>query len=334
MKNTLLSLAAIALCAAGCNKEINRQHDVEEPEGTRSEVTFSFSDGRTDTRSATAASEEKVNSLQVLVFNPDGVLDSYGSSDSKSITLTVTTGKKMDIYAMVNGYEDLSDTRTKQELLQKGTWLNENTMNSLAMIGSTTETLTAGSSVTIPVTRFVGKVQIDGISVAFKSPGYASLPFKVKSIYLINACGSCLLTQSGTPELWYNQREYQADECDDFLYEKINDVQVTASRPFKQSHYFYTYPNQTLTDTSAETWSPRYTRLVIEATLGDTVQYYPINIVGTDGKLSANHLYRITNATITGPGSNHPDILPEKGSIDFDIIVVDWEDGFNREETF
>ena len=102
---------------------------------------------------------------------------------------------------------------------------------------------------------------------------------------------------------------------------------MTRSSPYATGHHFYCYPNPTEEDSHGSAWSPRYTRLVVDATLGGTLYHYPVNIP----KPLPNTSYQITNLTVTGPGSSDPDIPVEKGSITFSITITDWATGFSQE---
>ena len=207
----------------------------------------------------------------------------------------------------------------------------------MEMIGSATKTVSAGvNSVTIPVKRFAAKVQIDKITPAFTSPAHKAMEFKLTGIYLINVNGSCPYSQVSTAStdngMWYNKQKYVSGECNALISDKFDssvlmqnsDGIVTA---YSGSHYLYCYPNPVTTDSSASTWSNRFTRLVVETTLGGTTYYYPVNIPAP----AANTLYQITNMKITGLGSDSPDKLVEKGTISVSITVTDWSTGFSKE---
>ena len=333
MKKTPIILTGVlALCLTACNQDIAPVSIPQSP-ATRGDVTFTFDDGSAATRSTTAASETAVNSLQICVFNSSGTLDACGNASSNSMTLSVSTGQTMTVYAVVNSSVELAFVSDITSFRNKVSYLEDNSLSELEMIGSVSQTLSAGASVTIPVTRNVAKVELDAVTPAFTSAAHSGLVFKIKSIYLINACGSCDLTQTPKTDLWYNKTKYVAGDFDALLYDSVNADRITASSPYRTPHYFYAYPNSTTSDTSSKTWSPRYTRLVVETSLGGTTYYYPINIIGSNGKMDANHLYRISNLKITGLGSTDPDIPLKKGAADFTVTVVDWENGFNREET-
>ena len=276
--------------------------------------------------------------IQVLVFNSDGNLVAFGKNNASSSNLTISmpTGV-VKCYAVVNSSEDLSSVSKESVLLQKSSYLKNNATSKMEMIGSATKTVSAGvNSVTIPVKRFAAKVQIDKITPAFTSPAHKAMEFKLTGIYLINVNGSCPYSQVSTAStdngMWYNKQKYVSGECNALISDKFDssvlmqnsDGIVTA---YSGSHYLYCYPNPVTTDSSASTWSNRFTRLVVETTLGGTTYYYPVNIPAP----AANTLYQITNMKITGLGSDSPDKLVEKGTISVSITVTDWSTGFSKE---
>ena len=277
-------------------------------------------------------------SIQVLVFNSSGLLVAFGENQasSTSISLNIPTGA-VTCYAYVNGNSRLKDVATESELLQKTAYLKYSSPDRLKMIGKATHTVTGGSnSVTIPVKRFAAKVQIDKITPAFTSPAHRAMEFKLKGIYLINVNGTCPYTQVPTAPSsyseWYNRQRYNKDYCDDMISDILetpvimqnSQGQVTT---YTTPHYLYCYPNPVTTDSSASNWSERFTRLVVETTLGETTYYYPVNIPSPE----SNTMYQITNMKITGLGSNSPDKLVEKGSLTVSISITDWSTGFSKE---
>ena len=95
---------------------------------------------------------------------------------------------------------------------------------------------------------------------------------------------------------------------------------TVAPNPYTGSHSFYAFPNPTTEAQDIRTvgaWTRRCTRLVIEASIGDDVVYYAINVPS----MGRNRIYAASNLVIHGRGSNDPEII----DIDPDIIDVDFE---------
>ena len=328
----------MAILSLACTKENPSEEAPQQAQIATLQVNVS--DGVT-TR-ATSVKDSQIGTgegdIQVLVFNSDGNLVAFGKNNASSSNLTISmpTGV-VKCYAVVNSSEDLSSVSKESVLLQKSSYLKNNATSKMEMIGSATKTVSAGvNSVTIPVKRFAAKVQIDKITPAFTSPAHKAMEFKLTGIYLINVNGSCPYSQVSTAStdngMWYNKQKYVSGECNALISDKFDssvlmqnsDGIVTA---YSGSHYLYCYPNPVTTDSSASTWSNRFTRLVVETTLGGTTYYYPVNIPAP----AANTLYQITNMKITGLGSDSPDKLVEKGTISVSITVTDWSTGFSKE---
>lgn len=284
------------------------------------------------TKSATIAAEGAINNFQILVFNSDGKIDGYGSTNTSSVTVKITRSASKLCYAVVNSAEDLSKVATKSELLAKVSYLKNNSLSGLEMIGSVTKDLSSATSCEIPVTRFAAKVVIDKITPAFTNAVHQGMEFKVVSIYLINVNGQSTYDMATSTLKWYNQLKYVSGECNALLADIAINKTITAAAPLTDKHYFYCYANpSSQTTEGGSSFSARQTKLVIETTLGGTTYYYPINIAGSSNTLNYNTAYEITNLKITGLGSDNPDVAPKKGSISFTVKATDWATGFSKE---
>ena len=333
-----LFMAFMAILSLACTKENPSEQAPHQTQMATLQVNVSD----VVTTRATSVKDSQIGvgegDIQVLVFNSDGNLVAFGKNNASSSNLTISlpTGV-VKCYAVVNSSEDLSSVSKESVLLQKSSYLKNNATSKMEMIGSATKTVSTGvNSVTIAVKRFAAKVQIDKITPAFTSPAHKAMEFKLTGIYLINVNGLCPYSQASTAStdngLWYNRQKYVSGECNSLISDRFDSpvtLQLSADTvtPYTTSHYLYCYPNPTATDSSADSWSHRYTRLVVETTLADKTYYYPINIPTP----AANTLYQITNMKITGLGSDSPDKLVEKGTISVSITVTDWSTGFSKE---
>lgn len=322
-----LIMAVMSAALVSCSKEnVSVSPDEKEPV----DVVFNLETGNlTKTTNGNDASiSSTAGSIKILVFNESGMLLGYGENEASSSTISMklVTGD-VKCYAVVNSKADLSGISTESDLLDTVSKLSDNSVGSLEMIGHTDVSISPNASVTIPVKRFAAKVEIDKITADFSSPAHAAMEFVVKDIYLVNVAGSISYGMSGSPSVWYNQMKRVPGDADPLISDTGIDAVVTKDKPYATPHYLYCYPNNTISDSNSETWSPRFTRLVVDATLGGTLYYYPVNIPEPE----SNKLYRITDMTITGPGSESPDVPVEKGAISFTISVTDWATGFTQE---
>ncbi len=318
MKKTILFAAmATVLCMASCRKENPEFHCGDDMARLQVSVSGAL------TRATSAGSEDSVNSLQIYVFNSTGaVLEAYGKASGSSVTVKVSTGSKM-IAALVNAPE-LTNVTSLAQLSASGSLLSDNSLTSFVMFGVTESpvSVSGSSSVVVDVKRLASRVIIGKITNGMVTPPYNTATFTVDAIYLVNAGGSSNLAASMTSQTsWYNWRSRSAATgLDDFLYENLESVSIASAASHQTSHYFYCYPNPSSEDSSAEDDSPRYTRLVVQASINGTTWYYPVSLPG----VTANHSYEIPELKITRPGSDSPDEPIDLGDAQFSIRVLDW----------
>lgn len=329
-KISVILASALALAAfASCNKEVKT---AEAPEAAPIRLVVGV-EGSAATRatgivSNSDASEAKVNSLQVFVFNGDA-LDGYGSSTSKTATVSCTSGLR-DIYAVVNA--PTMTVTSKAALLSTVSSL-ENSTSNFQMIGSKTETLKYDGTVSINVDRLAARVVLKSIKNAMENPTYAS-QFKVVSVYLTNVAGDVDFgTSNGyVVDRWYNRRGYEAsNNLGAMTYDNVNS-NIASGATLSDAHYFYSMPNGNEGKVGG-TWSPRAARLVIRVELAGTLYNYPILLPA----LESNKSYEINCVTITRPGNkddgkhdpDDPDDTDEEDPItgfeqNFEIVVNPW----------
>ena len=332
-----LFMAFMAILSLACTKENPSKQVPQETQMATLQVNVSD----VVTTRATSVKDDQIGlgagDIKVLVFNSAGNMVGYAenAASSSTISMSIPTGT-IKCYAVVNSSENLKGVIKESGLTSKVSYLKNNATSKMEMIGSATKTVSAGvNSITIPVKRFAAKVQIDKITPAFTAPAHKALECKLTGIYLVNVNGSCpytLTSTAGSTDYWYNKMKYVSGDCNALISDKLSSpvtlqASADAVTPYTTSHYLYCYPNPATTDSSSSTWSNRYTRLVVETTLGGTTYYYPVNIPTP----AANTLYQITNMKITGLGSDSPDKLVEKGTISVSITVTDWSTGFSKE---
>ncbi|MBQ9400095.1 MAG: hypothetical protein IJU27_05595 [Bacteroidales bacterium] len=341
--DTFLAAAALLAGLCACTNLTPDTVEIDAGEAGTGNVTFTIA-GPSLTKGTSDAFENTIHDLQIGVYRESGLLVAYGSAQgsSPSVTLNVPVGgtQKHFIRAYVNGSSlNMGSYPTIGQLLGSYTNLLSNRgsgVNALEMMGgSDTTVLTANSVYAIPVRRCASKVEIDTIKNAVNT----NADIKIEKIYLINVNKRMRYDWALGAEVydWGQKMRYDASETAllPFTAEVFpTPVSVSASSPHTTKHYFYCYANKTTSDSSSSTWSPRFTRLVVEATYNGEKCYYPINIVGSGNSgLSPGKLYRITSLKITGPGSTSPDQPLQKGSITVNMTVTGWEQGFNSEVT-
>ena len=275
-----------------------------------------------------ATGEDNVADLQVFVFNDSGVLEAYGHAASKSLNLTCVPGAKR-VVALVNA-PSLSGTATLDDLQEAKSSLADNAAGRLVMASKViSETLAADkdNSMTIEVERLAAKVVLASVKNAMALEADQKKDFTIKAVYLTNVAGDRLYLSDSTPSKWYDMMMYESSNTLPFLHDEPA-TKLTYNATYSTGHYFYGYPNPATTDANAGSWTPRKTRLVVEATLGGEVCYYPVTL----DNMQRNTEY-IINLTVTRLGSPDPDTPVTTGVASFTVKVKDWVDGGTINET-
>ncbi|MBQ9477125.1 MAG: FimB/Mfa2 family fimbrial subunit [Bacteroidales bacterium] len=333
----LLCLAGMLLILPACQKDFLPASQ----EGTRDEmgeVTFWLGGAASATRSGSDAFDDDVLSARIAVYNPAGTLVTTGTATGGSaITLSVPVGvANYTVRAIANGHRDPADYQQDSTFMRQHSSFEDNVgagTQGLEMVGtlSNMNFMNHGAYI-VDLERLAAKVQIDRIEHATGNDASIS----IKGIYLINVNTRCNLSAETPLCEWRQKQGYVASETSvipltaDILTPAVS---IPRDSTYRVAHYFYCYPNLTGSDSSAAAWSPRYTRLVVEALYNGVTCYYPVNIVGSNKLLEANKLYRIETLRITGPGSTSPDVPINKGSGSFSVHVQNWGSGFSSNVT-
>lgn len=335
-KITFLAAVAATLCTVACNKNMDTQINEVPNSAAQSEkdclltLTVKGSGVQTKNTYADQSSYIIIRSLQAIVFN-NGYIDGYSRADrieangddigetievGETIRVNCSTGTR-EVFLVVNG-PDLSEVETKTALLATTASLSSESTTGIVLIGSDTVDLLATSSATIDVHRLRSRVAIHKITRAFTSTTLAEKYFAVKRIYLVNVAGDTNLAATALPTTWFNKRAY-ASELSSITMDTVN-RNLANNASLEQSYYYYAYPNLTEDDSYSETWSGRYTRLVIEVQIGNDTCYYPINIP----MMESNKSYEIEELILTRFGSESPDRPVTTKDCTFEMNIVDW----------
>ena len=259
------------------------------------------------TKSLSAGEEDKVNEIQIYVFDKDNGnrLESFYNGKSLTPKIRLSGGNKL-FKVLINSKVDSTTVTSLETLDAKLSDFSDNTLSNFVMSGELTKEIKSSTSVEISVCRLAAKVVISKITTNFTAPVYAAKKFKVDSIYLANVAKKSSFFGTYTPTDWGKGYAIAADAP----------KAEVSNRKYEVPHTFYAYPNGTATPT----------RLVIKATLGDTPCYYPIDL----GEIKSNMVYTLTNVEITRPGSDSDDSPIVSSEIPFTITVGAWNDTVNN----
>jgi hypothetical protein len=268
-----------------------------------------------------------VNTLQVFVFGEGGSLETRDMSDSESIVLSCTPGSKK-VVTLVNAPE-LTGITSYTQLAHTSSLLTDNTIDSMVMAGEKDIELSATSSITVPVSRLAAKISLKQVINSFEFKSDQESAFCVTRIYLLNVAGEKAYLSDSQPEIWHNKMELDTDGAPEYTYDLLSsNITIPYNGTYTADKYYYCYPNGTKSDSSGSDWSARYTRLVVEATLGGEVMYYPVSLP----EVLPNSAYEIT-LRVTRHGSPSPDIPVTGIAAEFKIEVQDWIPRDRIEET-
>ena len=342
MKKIMISFAALAAISllASCTKEEPAQ---KEPCGCPARVRVAVStpfETKATGVSDDASDTKKVNSIQVFAFDADGILRGYeGDQAASSVTLQLNTGEEYTFYAVVNNaasggwkYPSVASVTAASELGAIMTDLSKNSTDDLLMFSQqgVKKTITASvSEVSIDVTRLVSKVQLKKVAVDFSSNAVLKRKsLKIDSIYVINAAMQETFGLSPAASVsYYNPRKYVSGDGNALLCDALaSPFEISTSSgtavDYTTAHTFFAYGNAAAGDD--------VTRLVVSCNWGGKRTYYPINIVGSDSKLSPNCAYVVNQLTIKGLGSDDPNVVPERKSFSASVTIRNWETGFEK----
>ena len=333
METMRTGLVLSLLVLAGCDRAVP-------PGPAPVEVVFSvLGEG---TRLSSTAGEAAVDGWTLLLYR-DGELAETGASSSGSDIRKKLPAGDYAAFAVVNPPADFhpTDYPSLSKLEAAESRLRDNAPGRLVMAGSRTVTVPVpdGATQRIGVDRLVCKAGIRKVSVQMTNPVIASLPFRLKAVYLTNCYaksryGSDFETADIGSEStsWYNRMGFHSDPgTDGILSETGIDSRITPDAPHTQEHCFYFYPNPIpeALDSRTGTWARRRTRLVLEAQIGERTYYYAVTLPPSQ----RNKTYLIEEAVIRKPGSQDPEEdVPGVVDVVFRTETDDWSPEYKVNE--
>ena len=314
-------LIFFALAAVSCSRDtaLKPAFPLTDP---GSEVTVKVSGALTRATGVDGEDEAAVNSLQVFIFNSEGDIDAVGTGDGGSLSINVTAGKGKRLWAVANAPE-ITSVATEDELRGSITLLTDNATDNLVMSGSTVTDILGDTEVSIILSRLVARLSVKSITRQFTATGLAARPLILKRMYIINVPAGLRLDGTGDVTQWLNRGSFTSSGADGLLSDSGLNISLSNGLTYSTMHSFYCYPNPCTTDSGSGSWSPRKTRLVLEAELGGSLCYYSL----TFPELQRNCTYTVENLTLSGKGSKTPDTPYGSESLSANLTVRDWANG-------
>ena len=316
MKRTILFVLA-AFPLVGCLKQ------AELPIESDSAVTLNVSLTTDVLKSIATDDEMALEDVQFFVFDDTDALEAYSKvlGDSVEASLRCTPGQKK-VVAVANGPE-MGFVASYQELCGlKSDLLEDNSQEYLLMTGQDTYEVIAGKqsqSMQLAIRRRVAKIVLNSLTVDFELEHNKNEEFIVRGVYLVNVAGGSYYLNDAESWKWYNQGMLQSSDDVSLFSNVISRPQILENgQTLDEKFELYAYPNA-CGDASGLPWSPRCTRLVVEAAIGLEVCYYPVTIP----QLQANCVYKV-NLVVRHVGSKSPDEPVEILAMGGSVIVEDW----------
>lgn len=283
-----------------------------------------------------------IDEVCLMVFAPSGILYSaallsYGEDASMSLPVGVS-GFRVVAVANPSDPDIMEHCLDYEMLLSHSGYLEDgfNDEDSRVKMWSDTPdvTFTSGQVFDIKLRRLVSLVGVSNIRFR-PVAAWSGYYLHVLSAYLVNVNRAYDYSGKWERYAWTNKMKYDCDSSlDCYLYKDI-DVSLEADSDIDVNVSLYCCPNLTSSDSHSSVWSPRHTRLVVEAQFVDPDSeeavakfYYPIDVCKhSETGLEANVAYNVSCLTITGPGAMSPEGEIESLDFSVDMEIEPWSDG-------
>lgn len=332
----VIAAAALMLGMSSCNKENLASQSVN---GAPVECVFNLTglEASPVTKATGLESdasgidaEKAVTSLQVFAFGSDGFLAGYGKvADAKTLKLVINSGSGYSFYAIANA-DDYSTSVAKVadlDALVSDLLGTANGASKFVMVGSLTNQTVSSESKTFSfeVARRAAKVVLRKVT---NSLPVASGAISIEGIYLSNVVTNSTLVGDALPAtpVWVNQKgDYASLSSYNWFGDKLATAATVANAgTYETAHTFYAAANPTATDSDADTFGARFTRLVIKAKIQGVDYYYPVSFNKELPALTANEYIDITNINIKHLGSTDPEKPVTTDEVTITVTVKDW----------
>ena len=344
----LLASAAMCLAAQSCSKKADEKSPVA-GEKLLSTLRINVSTPAS-TRAISAYTtlkdyEQKVNYLQLLIYNSDGNLaahlDAGDVTEGLEVSLPYGT---MYVYAVANVFSIFDNYPTRSSFLNALITLDEESIDpdeGLRMMGSATVTVDSPSEVVnLTLSRFVARIAL--VKIMNEIPNaYGAVEFK--RAFLANVVAQRNYGGTACPIIWFNQ-EGRADEPTRNASHIINGSAYKASAAYLtyasptcspiefgdtenfggNPLLFYAFANESDVEPSGfhSTFTAQKTALIVEILANGNTFYYPIVL----DSLESNKAYTV-GLSLSAPGASDPSTPVVKGSMAVNISVSSWEAG-------
>lgn len=308
----------IVFCAlvllAGCSKV------AEDRELYR--VSVDIPQMRTKASGISTDGERGISSLQIAAYNSEGMMEEYVSTETGNATLSLRRGV-FDIYAVVNA-PSLASAGTKSSLLSSVSRLSDNAVGRLVMFGGTDCDVSGDGDVTIDVARVVSKIVVDKVTNGFADSWLSGKALTLNAIYLTNVNGSAKYDGTMEGSIWHDRMGFDPSEQQEIkalIYDQVGQS-IPQGGSHSTVHSFYCYANGTDANPRGGSWSPRHTRLVLDASVSGVSDhcYYVLDLPA----IQHNRVYEFTDIKLVNLGSEDEETLADANALCFSVSVSEW----------
>lgn len=298
------------------------------------------------------ACESKVNKMRVMIYDSSDkmVLDEFLASPFTSLNIDRIKVGQYSVYAMANSCATISSlagiVQSPEDFNYKAISLSDCSLDEntgfVMFDRNTSVTVTSGTSsqpVNLSVTRFPARIRL--VSVTNSLPIYYG-SLTVDHVMIINGYSRWNIAGHSIPFSPMNEggrnstsgeiiATANAADYPDYSFWEVPSADQTVlqdSDPKVYNHCFYSFPNQRTTDVTTPAGEGGKMRLVVVAQVLGQVYYYPVTL----SNVERNKSYDV-QLTISGLGSDDPNVPVQKGAAGITIGVSDWGDGSNYTET-
>lgn len=311
------------------------------------EIRFSLSTPIGESRSLGTIepkeSANRIENFQIFIFDADGFLEKSIYTDQTNIDriikANVSIGTK-DFFAVANVGKELTNISNKHDFTSQISTIENQQHSPFLMVAQRFgEEVTRGKNLqvfTLTVERLVARIRLQ-YETDFRNTYYENKVFALDSVYIMNGNTRCTYSfmeeRAGIqPFVFKSGRKGGDDFLGCFL-----ETGYWTSTPvgFYSNKYFSfaVFPN---TNEKAPT------KIVLSGLLDGMRTYYPITVNQIGGKVdwgdTAPHHYLHRNTdykirvTITGDGSEEPDIDIEYVNVSLGVSCVDWSESWQDDD--
>ena len=259
--------------------------------------------------------ENGVSNIQVLMFDAGGGVDGYAMKDSDGTVSVRTHTGWHEVWVVTNLPLTLSGVTSKAGFEAAVASLSDISLGNIVHVGTTSGEVIRGWEETVELEHFLTRVVVEKITNKMVSETLRGEELRILDVYLTNVPGTINLGKTEAPAVWYNKKGLQ-NEVDAFLHDAVPAASqvVPLDGSYTVRHSFYMLPNIQGDDDRSDTWSPRHTRLVVKASVGGQICYYPITLPTT----ASNESYNVKELVISRLGT-----LREETELPFTALTFD-----------